>query len=80
MLSNVQTLIRCLLSRIRQYCIAQQSVALSGWWAVGTLGLTDTVYTFETVYLFISGTLCSVSGLADMFGTVSDAAESRQFM
>ena len=79
-LSNYQTLIRCLFSRIRQYCIAQQSVALNGWWAVGTLGLTDTVYTFETVYVSISGTLCSVSGLADMFGTVINAAESHQFI
>ena len=80
MLSNFQTLIRCLLSRIRQCCIAQQSVALNGWWAVGTLGLTDTVYTFETVSFSISGTLCSVSGLADMFGTFIDTDESRQFI
>ena len=32
------------------------------------------------MYFSISGTLCSVSGLADMFGTVIDTAESRQFI
>jgi hypothetical protein len=79
-LSNYQTLIRCLFSRIRQHCIAQQSVALNGWWAVGTLGLTNTVYTFNTVYLSISGTMCSINGLADMFGGVIDTTESRQFI
>ena len=52
----------CLLSRIRQYCDVQQSVSLSGWWAV-PLGAVDTVYSVDTVYFAISGALCSISDL-----------------
>ena len=79
MLCDLRTLLRCLLSRIRQYCVVQQSVSLSGWWAV-PLGFADTVYSFETVYFSISGTLCSISDFTDRMGAVIDTSESRRFV
>ena len=60
-LSNYRTMKRCLVSRIQRYCTAQHAVALNGWWAVGTLDLTNKAYNFDTVYLSISGTMCSFS-------------------
>ena len=62
LLHDVQAVLGCLLSRIRQYCDVQQSVSLRGWWVV-PLGDADTVYSVNTVYLSISGSLCSISDL-----------------
>ena len=62
LLHDVQAVLGCLLSRIRQYCDVQQSVSLRGWWIV-PLGDADTVYSVNTVYLSISGSLCSISDL-----------------
>ena len=77
-LRDLRTVLGGLLSRIHQYCVVQQSASLSGWWA-GALGAADTVYSFDTVYFAISGTLRSIRECARMEAFI-DTSASRRFI
>ena len=83
LLHDLRSVPGCLFSRIhvRQYCNVQQSVSLSGWWAV-PLGAVNTVCSTDTAYFAFSGALCLIGDLAltNRREAVIDTDASRSFV
>ena len=75
-LHDLRAVLDGLLSRINQYCFVEQSASLSGWWT-GVLSAADTVYSVDTVYFALSGTLRSIRECGRMEAFVDTGASRR---
>ena len=73
LLCDLQAVLDGLLSCIHQYCVFELFASLSRW-CNGVLGTADTVYSVDTVYCALSGTLCSIHECAHMEAFIDTSA------